>query len=317
MLRIHCVQLFYNLSGPGMEDLLGARPERSRREAESVRRFVGLSLVEALPDETTMMNFRHLLERHELGRSLLYEINAHLESQGLRLREGTIVDASIIEASSSTKNRAGERDPEMHQTKKGNQWHFGMKAHIGVDSETGIVHSLSTTAANAHDVTEAHGLVHGRETVVWCDAGYQGVHKREENLGREVEWQVAMRPGKRRKLDTESEEAFWERGKASVRAKMWHPFLKVKRVFGYAKVRYRGLAKNTERLALLFGLGNLLMAEGQLSWLRWAQWVQICPGGRRPGSAQSPQRPRRSEMGGRNTQENGPGSRVIVAKLPR
>ena len=248
-----------------MEDLLGACPERSRREAESVRRFVGLSLSEALPDETTMMNFRHLLERHELGRSLLYEINAHLESQGLRLREGTIVDTSIIGAPSSTKNRAGERDPEMHQTKKGNQWHFGMKAHIGVDSETGIVHSLSTTAANAHDVTEAHGLVHGRETVVWCDAGYQGVHKWEENLGREVEWQVAMRPGKRWKLDPGSAEALAESSKASVRAKVEHPFLKVKRVFGYAKVRYRGLGKNTERLALLFGLGNLLTADGQLS----------------------------------------------------
>ena len=153
----------------------------------------------------------------------------------------------------------------MHQTKKGNQWHFGMKAHTGVDSETGIVHSLSTTAANAHDVTKAHGLMHGRETVVWCDAGYQGVHKREENLGREVEWQVAMRPGKRWKLDPGSAEALAERSKASVRAKVEHPFLKVKRLFGYAKVRYRGLAKNTERLALLIGLGNLLMAEGQLT----------------------------------------------------
>ena len=257
MLRIHCVQLFYNLSDPGMEDLL--------YEAESVRRFVGLNLTEALPDETTILNFRHLLERHELGKGLLEEINAHLESQGLRLREGTIVDASIIEAPSSTKNRSGERDPEMHQTKKGNQWHFGMKAHIGVDADTGIVHSMSTTAANAHDVTEAHNLLHGGETQVWCDAGYQGVHKREENLGREVEWQVAMGPGKRRKLDPESAEALAEKHKASVRAKVEHPFLKVKRIFGYAKVRYRGLARNTERLALLFGLGNLLTAEGQLT----------------------------------------------------
>ena len=175
------------------------------------------------------------------------------------------MDAGIIEAPSSTKNRAGERDPEMHQTKKGNQWHFGMKAHIGVDSETGIVHSLSATAANVHDVTQAHGLLHGGETQVWCDAGYQGVHKREENLGREIDRQAAMRPGKRRKLDPESAEAVSEKCKASVRAKVEHPFLKVKRVFGYAKVRYRGLAKNTERLALLFGLGNLLTAEGQLT----------------------------------------------------
>ncbi len=257
MLRIHCVQLFYNLSDPGMEDLL--------YEAESVRRFVGLNLTEALPDETTILNFRHLLERHQLGKGLLEEINAHLEFQGLRLREGTIVDASIIEAPSSTKNRSGERDPEMHQTKKGNQWHFGMKAHIGVDSKTGIVHSLSTTAAHVHDVTEVHHLLHGGETQVWCDAGYQGVHKRDENLGCEVEWQVAMRPGKRRKLDPESSEAVAERRKGSVRAKVEHPFLKVKRVFGYAKVRYRGLAKNTERLALFFGLGNLLTAEGQLA----------------------------------------------------
>ena len=140
-----------------------------------------------------------------------------------------------------------------------------MKAHIGVDADTGIVHSLSTTAANAHDVTEAHCLLQGGETQVWCDAGYQGVHKREENLGRKVEWQVAMRPGKRRKLDPESPEALAEKSKASVRAKVEHPFLKVKRGFGYAKVRYRGLAKNMERLALLFGLGNLLTAEAQLT----------------------------------------------------
>ena len=257
MLRIHCVQLCYNRSDPGMEDLL--------YESESVRRFAGLRLSDALPDETTILNFRHLLEEHSLGQGLLEEINAHLESQGLKLREGTIVDATIIEAPSSTKNRAGERDPEMHQTKKGNQWHFGMKAHIGVDSETGIVHSMSATAANAHDVTEAHNLLHGGETVVWGDAGYQGVHKREENLGLEVEWRVAMRPGRRRKLEPGSEEALAEKAKASVRAKVEHPFLKVKRLFGYVKVRYRGLGKNVERLALLFGLGNLLTAEGQLS----------------------------------------------------
>ena len=257
MLRVHCVQLFYNLSDPGMEDLL--------YEAESVRRFVGLSLSEALPDETTILNFRHLLERHELGKALFDEINAHLGSQGLRLREGSIVDASIIEAPSSTKNRTRERDPEMHQTKKGNQWHFGMKVHVGVDSKTGIVHSLSTTAANAHDVTEAHNLLHGGERVVWCDAGYQGVHKRWENLGLEIDWRVAMRPGKRRNLDPGSAEELAEKLKASVRAKVEHPFQKVKRVFGYAKVRYRGLAKNTERLALLFGLGNLLTAESRLT----------------------------------------------------
>ena len=257
MLRIHCVQLFYNLSDPGMEDLL--------YEAESVRRFVGLKLSGALPDETTILNFRHLLERHSLGEGLLQEINAHLDSQGLRLREGTIVDASIIEAPSSTKNRAGERDPEMHQTKKGNQWHFGMKVHIGVDADTGLVHSMSATAANVHDVTEAHNLLHGGETMVWCDAGYQGVHQREENRWLKVDWRVAMRPGKRRKLESGSEEAVAEKEKASVRAKVEHPFLKVKRIFDYGKVRYRGLAKNTQRLALLLGFGNLMTAEGQLA----------------------------------------------------
>ena len=256
MLRVHCVQLFYNLSDPGMEDLL--------YESDPVRRFVGLKLTGPLPDETTILNFRHLLEKHNLGRGLLEEINAHLESRGLKLREGTIVDATIIEAPSSTKNRARERDPEMHQTRKGNQWHFGMKAHIGVDSETGLVHSLSATAANAHDVTEAHNLLHGGETVVWGDAGYQGVSKREENLELEVEWRVAMRPGKRRQLEPDSDAARWEKAKASVRARVEHPFLRLKRVFGYGKVRYRGLAKNAERLALLFGLGNLLAAEGQL-----------------------------------------------------
>ena len=234
-------------------------------ESEPVRRFVGLKLSGPLPDETTTLNFRYLLEKNNLGQGLLEEINAHLESQGLKLREGTIVDATIIEAPSSTKNRAGERDPEMHQTKKGNQWHFGMKAHIGVDADTGIVRSMSATAANVHDVTETHNLLHGGETVVWGDAGYQGVHKREENLGLGVEWRVAMRPGQRRKLEPESEEALAEKVKASVRAKVEHPFLRLKRLFGYAKVRYRGLAKNAERLALLFGLGNLLTAAGRLS----------------------------------------------------
>ena len=257
MLRIHCVQLFYNLSDPGMEDLL--------YEAESVRRFVGLRLSGPLPDETTILNFRHLLEEGHLGEGLMKEINRHLASQGLRLREGTIVDASIIEAPSSTKNGAGERDPQMRQTKKGNEWHFGMKVHVGVDSETGVVHSMSTTSANVHDVTEAHRLLHGGEKRVWGDAGYQGVAKRDENRHLDVEWRVAMRPGRRRQLEPGSEEAVEERRKASIRAKVEHPFLWVKRRFGYAKVRYRGLAKNTQRLALLLGLTNLITAERHLA----------------------------------------------------
>ena len=257
MLRIHCVQLFYNLSDPGMEDML--------YEVESVRRFVGLRLSGPLPDETTILNFRHLLEEHELGEGLFEDINRHLESQGLRLREGTIVDASIIEAPSSTKNQAGERDPEMHQTKKGNEWSFGMKVHIGADAETGVVHSVTTTPANVHDVTEAHRLLHGGEIRVWVDAGYQGVEKRAENRELGVEWQVAMKPGQRRQLEPGSEEALAEKRKASVRAKVEHPFLYVKRYFGYAKVRYRGLSKNTQRLALLLGLANLMTAERHLA----------------------------------------------------
>ena len=257
MLRVHCVQLFYNLSDPGMEDML--------YEVESVRRFTGLRLSGPLPDETTILNFRHLLEEHGLGTGLFEEINRHLESQGLRLQEGTIVDASIIAAPSSTKNRSKERDPEMHQTKKGNEWHFGMKVHIGVDSQTGVVHSVSTTPANVYDVTETPRLLHGGETRVWGDAGYQGVHKRPENRGLDVEWQVAMRPGKRRKLEPGSDEAVAEKRKASVRAKVEHPFLYIKRHFDYGKVRYCGLAKNTQRLMTLLGFANLMRAEQYLA----------------------------------------------------
>ena len=223
MLRVHIVQLCYNLSDPAMEDLLGACPERSRREAESVRRFAGLRLSEPIPDESTILHFRHLLERHQLGQGLFEEIKGHLQEQGARLREGTIVDATIIEAPSSTKNRTGQRDPEMHQTKKGNQWHFGMKLHIGVDAKTGLVHSLSATSANVHDVTETHRLLHGGERQVWGDAGYTGVQKRPENLGLAVDWQVAMRPGQRRKLEPDSGEAVVEKIKASIRAKSLTP----------------------------------------------------------------------------------------------
>ena len=149
----------------------------------------------------------------------------------------------------------------MRQTKKGNEWHFGMKVHIGADAETGVVHSVTTTPANVHDVTEAHRLLHGGEKRVWCDAGYQGVGKRVENRELDVEWQVAMRPGRRRQLEPGSYEALEERRKTSIRAKVEHPFLYVKRHFGYAKVRYRGLAKNTQRLVLLLGLTNLMTAE--------------------------------------------------------
>ena len=257
MLRIHVVQLCYNLSDPAMEDLL--------YEAESARRFCGLTLSEPIPDESTILHFRHLLERHALGRELFAAINAHLARRGLLLREGTIVDATIIEAPSSTKNRLGERDPEMHQAKKGNNWHFGMKLHIGVDADTGLVHSVRATAANVADVTEAHRLLHGAEREAYGDAGYRGVEKRAEQSGEAVQWRVAMRPGLRRLLARGSAEALEQRRLASVRAKVEHPFLAVKRRFGYAKVRYRGLAKNCERLTLLLGLANLLAAEPHLA----------------------------------------------------
>ena len=253
MLRVHCVQLFYNLSDPGMEDLL--------YEVESVRRFVGLKLTGPLPDETTILKFRHRLEEHGLGTTLFEEIGQHLEEQGLRLSPGTIVDASLLGAPSSTKNRERARDPEMCQTKKGNQWYFGMKAPLGVDAETGLTHTVVTAPANEHDVTQAHRLLHGGEAQVWGDSGYQGVEKRSENRDRTVDWEVMMKPGNRWRLPPESEAALAERRKASVRAKAEHVFLYLKRHFGYAKVRYRGLAKNTQRIYLLVGFANLMIAE--------------------------------------------------------
>lgn len=254
MLRVHVVQVTHNLSDPAMEDLL--------YEAESVRRFAGLRLSEAIPDETTILNFRHLLERHELGQELFEEIKRYLGERGVMLKQGSIVDASIVQAPSSTRNIQERRDPEMHQVKKGQQYYFGMKLHIGVDADSGLVHSMTTTPANVHDITQAHRLLHGEESAVWGDSGYIGVHKREENRGYTGGWYVAMRAGQRRKLEPGSAAAIAEKVKASIRAKVEHPFGSVKGVFGYAKVRYRGLAKNTERLALLLGLYNLRRAQG-------------------------------------------------------
>lgn len=250
MLRVHCMQLFYNLSDPAMEDAL--------YEIESMRRFAGLSLTGAIPDETTILNFRHLLERHKLGKKLFKEINTHLSKQGFNLKEGTIVDASIIAAPTSTKNRQGKRDEEMHQTKKGNEWHFGMKLHIGVDDGLGLIHSLETTPANTHDIVVADKLLHGKEQRVWGDAGYKGIEKRDEHAEREVDWMIAERPGKRRVMDADSPENKIEKTKASVRAKVEHPFMFIKRIFKYNKVRYKGLQKNKERLYLLSGFTNLI-----------------------------------------------------------
>lgn len=258
MLRIHCLQLWWNLSDPATEEELHERP--------LYRRFAGLDGAARMPDETTILRFRHLLEKQQLAPQVLATINAGLAQQGLMLKTGTVVDATIIAAPSSTKNSSGERDPEMHQTKKGNQWHFGMKAHIGVDAESGLVHSVVGTAANVNDVTQADKLLHGQETDVLGDAGYQGVDKRNPELA--VNWHVAMRPGKRKALDLSSELARdidrVEQIKASIRAKVEHPFRVIKQQFGYAKVRYRGLAKNTARLTMLFALSNLWMARRQL-----------------------------------------------------
>lgn len=253
MLRIHCVQLFYNLSDPAMEDML--------YEIESVRRFVGVRLSGRIPDETTILNFRHLLEKHSLGTKLFQEINRHLDSQGLILKEGTIIDASIIAAPTSTKNKDGARDPEMHQVKKGNEWHFGMKMHIGVDEELGLVHSVTGTSANVHDITEAEKLLHGEEERVRGDAGYRGIQKRPEHQNRDTDWLVSMMPGKRKQLNPKSVAGRQEKKKASIRAKVEHPFFYVKQMFHYRKVRYRGLKKNIERIHLLLGFSNLLIGD--------------------------------------------------------
>ena len=223
-----------------------------------------------LPDESTILRFRHLLEEQGLSQQIMDTINATLATKGLMLKTGTVVDATLIAAPSSTKNSSGEWDPEMHQAKKGNQWHFGMKAHIGVDADSGLVHTVIGTAANVNDVTQGHGLLHGAETVVFADAGYQGADKRLEATG--VAWQVAMRPGKRRALDKQTKLGALldkaEQLKASVRAKVEHPFRVIKCQFGFTKVRYKGLAKNTAQLITLFALSNLWMARRHLMGVR-------------------------------------------------
>lgn len=253
MLRIHCMQLFYNLSDPAMEDTL--------YEVESMRRFAGIT-IDTVPDETTILNFRHLLERHGLGKKLFNKINKHLGKKGLSFKEGTIVDATIISAPTSTKNTSGERDPEMHQVKKGNEWHFGMKMHIGVDDALGVIHSVQTTAANVHDITQTGRLLHGDESRAWGDAGYKGAHKRDELKDLGIEWFIAERPGRRKLLKGAA--AQLEKIQASVRAKVEHPFRIIKQQFGYSKTRYRGLAKNTTRLYLLAGLANLVLCKRYL-----------------------------------------------------
>jgi len=253
MLRIHFVQQWFGLSDPAMEEAL--------HDVPLYREFSGLdNWITRLPDESTILRFRHLLEKHKLAAQMLVVIND-------MLRAGTVVDATLIAAPSSTKNASGTRDPEMHQTKKGKQWYFGMKAHIGADAESGLVHTVRGTAANVNDVVEANSLLHGEETDAFGDAGYQGAHKRADALPG-VDWHVAMRPGKRAALDKSKPIGAMidevERIKASIRAKVEHPFRVIKRQFGFVKVRYRGLKKNTAQLITLFALSNLWMARGKL-----------------------------------------------------
>jgi transposase, IS5 family len=263
MLRIHYLQQWFGLSDPAMEEALHDVPlyREFAKVGEGMRR---------LPDETTILRFRHLLERHDLAPDMLRLVNDILMAKGLMLRTGTAVDATLISAPSSTKNAEGERDPEMKQTRKGNNWYFGMKAHIGVDAASGLVHTVVGTSANVNDLNVAGQLLHGAEHAAFGDAGYQGVHKRPEAAG--PAWHVAMRPGLRRRLNPFIEPEFVaervEKMKASIRAKVEHPFRVLKRQFGFTKVRYRGLAKNTAQIITLFALSNLWMARRQLMGAR-------------------------------------------------
>lgn len=257
MLRVHLMQNWFALSDPAMEEAL--------YEITSLRTFAGLELTGPIPDETTILNFRHLLEEYELAEDILKQINGLLARKGLLLKRGSIVDATIIAAPSSTKNAEGTRDPEMHQTKKGNQWHFGMKAHIGVDADSGLVHSVATTAANEADVEQVADLLHGKEECVWADSGYRGAQSRVERKG--LAWNIAARPSDIAKMPEGTAKRRMQKGeqrKASVRAKVEHPFRVIKRQFGLMKVRFRGLAKNTAHVLTLFALSNLWMARRQL-----------------------------------------------------
>ncbi len=260
MLRMYVAQQCFGLSDEGIEDAV--------YDSHAIRRFIGIDLArEAAPDATTLLKFRRLLETQGLSRVIFETIRDHLAREGLLLREGTLVDATLIAAPPSTKNRDRARDPDMHQAKKGNQWHFGMKAHIGVDLDSGLVHTVLTTPANVNDVTQAHGLLHGQETVALGDAGYQGVAKRPENQDAPVTWHVALRPGVRRALPDDALGRLQERieqVKASLRAKVEHPFHIVKNLFKHRKTRYRGLAKNQAQLFTLFGLANLVLAGWRL-----------------------------------------------------
>ena len=262
MLRIYFLQHWFNLSDPGVEEAL--------YDSLAMRDFVGIDLGrEPAPDETTVCKFRHLLEKHDLGRRLFQEVHQHLETQGLKVSTGTIVDASIINAPSSTKNAEQKRDPDMHQTRKGNQWYFGMKAHIGVDSKTKLIHSVVATAANVADSTILPDLLHGEETRVWGDQAYRG----QQDVIRDCAPKAKDFTNRRYRhcgVVDELEKAR-NRTKSKVRAKVEHVFGIIKRVFGFAKVCYRGLEKNAHRLFVTCALANLYMVRHRLLRTQAAQ----------------------------------------------
>lgn len=252
MLRIYFMQQWFNLSDPAVEEAL--------YDSRAMRGFVGIDLGrEPAPDETTVCKFRHLLEAHELGAQVFHIVAEHLRRRGVKVSTGTIVDATIITAPSSTKNKAKQRDPEMRPTKKGNQWYFGMKGHVGVDSKTKLIHSVVATAANVHDSQVLEDLLHGQETRVWGDSAYTG---RQEVIRRCAPRakDFTNKKGHRHRPLTEQDRAR-NRTKSKVRAKVEHPLLVIKRIFGFTKVRYRGLDKNANRLFVTCALANLFMAR--------------------------------------------------------
>lgn len=256
MLRMHFLQHGFNLSDPAVEEAL--------YESRSMCRFVGIDLGhEPVPDETTVLKFRHLLETHNLGAELFALINDYLQEEGLRVGTGTIVDATIIDAPASRKNRERARDPEMHQTRKGKQWYFGMKAHIGVDNKTRLIHTVTATAANVHDSRELEALLHGEEARVWGDSAYTGQRERIRERAPRASDFTNKRGARGHPLS--EEEKGKNRTKSKVRAKVEHPFHILKCVFGYRKVRYRGIDKNANRLFVSFGLVNLYLACRKLA----------------------------------------------------
>jgi IS5 family transposase len=266
MLRMYFVQQWYGLADEAVEDAV--------YDSQALRNFMGIDLGrQSVPDATTLMGFRHLLEANDLTKAMLVEVNVMLMERGLLMTKGTLVDATLIAAPSSTKNKEHGRDPEMHQAKKGNQWHFGMKAHIGVDKDSGLVHTLTTTAANVSDISQTAALLHGQESDVWADAGYVGVEKREDmqqalNANEQtVQWHVAKRRSTIEKLAEGWQKSMaqaYEKLKAQVRSRVEHPFHVVKNIFKYKKTRYKGLAKNDAQLNVLFALSNLYMVRGEL-----------------------------------------------------